>query len=227
MYAVKEIFYTLQGEGANAGPRRRVLPLCRLQSVVRPRAGSRDRRLPILRHGFRRHGRRGRRQVRRRRMSLPRPAARPAGDSGRRPSSCSPAASRCCRSTAADRRRCTCAASRSPSRPTARSPVPRAIDWICVSPKAGDELKQRSGDELKLVYPQAELDPAAVADLDFAHRCLQPMDGPAQDGRQCPSGDRLLQGATRTGACRVQTHKLLGISVRPVPGAGPATTKIP
>src|SRR5262249_32601082 len=45
--------------------------------------------------------------------------------------------------------------------------VPRTIDWICVSPKAGAALNQRTGDELKLVYPQAGLDPASVATLQF------------------------------------------------------------
>src|SRR5688572_4880639 len=58
-------------------------------------------------------------------------------------------------------------------------PVPRSIDWICVSPKAGAPLVQRSGDELKLVYPQedldpATLDPAALEGLDFTHYLLQP-----------------------------------------------------
>ena len=51
-------------------------------------------------------------------------------------------------------------------------PVPRAIDWICVSPKAGTDLRQRSGDELKLVYPQPDLDPETVAGLAFSHRYL-------------------------------------------------------
>ncbi|MFA5900056.1 MAG: 7-carboxy-7-deazaguanine synthase [Hyphomicrobium sp.] len=88
-------------------------------------------------------------------------------------------------------------------------PVPRAIDWICVSPKAGADLQQRSGDELKLVFPQASLVPDALAPLTFTHRYLQPMDGP--------------DAATNTQAaiayCRahpewrlsLQTHKLLGI----------------
>src|SRR5581483_424321 len=48
-------------------------------------------------------------------------------------------------------------------------PVPRAIDWICVSPKAGAPLVQRSGDELKLVYPQPSLDPRELEGLDFRH----------------------------------------------------------
>lgn len=59
-------------------------------------------------------------------------------------------------------------------------PVPTGIDWICVSPKAGAEFVQRSGDELKLVYPQRGLEPEAFRDLDFAHFFLQPMDGPSR-----------------------------------------------
>ncbi|WP_067106914.1 7-carboxy-7-deazaguanine synthase [Sphingopyxis granuli] len=55
-------------------------------------------------------------------------------------------------------------------------PVPRAIDWICVSPKAGSELVQTSGDELKLVWPQPGSDVERLAGLDFAHRLIQPLD---------------------------------------------------
>ena len=76
------------------------------------------------------------------------------------------------------------------------APVPRAIDWICVSPKAGTDLQQRSGDELKLVYPQAALDPEAVAGLAFTHRYLQPMDGADAKSQHRPR-HRLLQGAPR------------------------------
>jgi 7-carboxy-7-deazaguanine synthase (Cx14CxxC type) len=88
-------------------------------------------------------------------------------------------------------------------------PVPRAIDWICVSPKAGTDLQQRSGDELKLVYPQAGLDPEAVEDLAFTHRYLQPMDGP--DARA--NTDRAIAYCKAHPGWRlsVQTHKLLGI----------------
>ncbi len=52
------------------------------------------------------------------------------------------------------------------------------IDWLCVSPKAGAALRQRSGHELKLVYPQAGIDPAELLSLQFDHFWLQPMDGP-------------------------------------------------
>lgn len=54
--------------------------------------------------------------------------------------------------------------------------VPDGIDWVCVSPKANAPLVQKSGDELKLVYPQDENHPSEFADLDFTHFCLQPRD---------------------------------------------------
>src|SRR5206468_3541260 len=56
--------------------------------------------------------------------------------------------------------------------------VPNGVDWICVSPKAGAELVQLSGDEVKLVYPQKGIHPAHLEQLNFNHFFLQPMDGP-------------------------------------------------
>jgi len=56
--------------------------------------------------------------------------------------------------------------------------APRSIDWLCVSPKADAPLKQTSGDELKLVYPQAENAPEDFENLDFKVFSLQPLDGP-------------------------------------------------
>lgn len=55
---------------------------------------------------------------------------------------------------------------------------PRGVDWLCVSPKAGTELRIRSGHELKLVFPQPEAPPEAFAGLAFERFSLQPMDGP-------------------------------------------------
>lgn len=55
---------------------------------------------------------------------------------------------------------------------------PSGIDWICVSPKAGSELKLKEGSEIKLVYPQPEAPPEQYVDLSFNHFYLQPMDGP-------------------------------------------------
>ncbi len=57
-------------------------------------------------------------------------------------------------------------------------PAPEGIDWLCVSPKAGASLLLKGGDELKLVFPQAGALPEAFEELDFTHFCLQPMDGP-------------------------------------------------
>jgi 7-carboxy-7-deazaguanine synthase len=83
------------------------------------------------------------------------------------------------------------------------------IDWICVSPKAGAPLKQRRGDELKLVYPQSGIDPAEFFGLQFDHFWLQPMDGP----------DRAANTEAAIAYClahphwrlSVQMHKLVGI----------------
>ncbi len=89
-------------------------------------------------------------------------------------------------------------------------PVPRAIDWICVSPKAGAPLLQRSGDELKLVYPQASFAPAEVEGLDFAHFLLQPMDAGAKSAANLRAAiDYCL--AHPKWRLSVQTHKLLGL----------------
>ena len=88
-------------------------------------------------------------------------------------------------------------------------PVPDDIDWVCVSPKAGAELKQTRGDELKLVYPQTALLPASVRDLDFDHYFLQPMDGPAQAGNTAAAVDYCKSNPPWR--LSVQTHKVLGI----------------
>lgn len=87
--------------------------------------------------------------------------------------------------------------------------VPRSIDWICVSPKAGSETVQRSGDELKLVWPQPGSDIDAMQGWDFAHRLIQPMDdlcGP-DNMRVCVD----LVIARPGWRLSLQTHKLLGI----------------
>ncbi len=87
--------------------------------------------------------------------------------------------------------------------------VPENIDWVCVSPKAGNDLKVQKGNELKLVYPQAGIDPDLFVHLDFEHFYLQPMDD-----------KQPLQHIKETvGYCQshpmwklsLQTHKLIGI----------------
>jgi 7-carboxy-7-deazaguanine synthase len=89
--------------------------------------------------------------------------------------------------------------------------APPGIDWICISPKAGAPLVQRTGDELKLVYPQLEpeADPANFAPLAFRHFFLQPMDGPAREANT----QRALHYCLTHPQWRLslQTHKLVGI----------------
>jgi 7-carboxy-7-deazaguanine synthase (Cx14CxxC type) len=88
-------------------------------------------------------------------------------------------------------------------------PVLDTIDWICVSPKAGAELKQTRGHELKLVYPQDGVDPAQYLDLAFEHRFLQPMDGPAREANTCAA--IAYCKANPAWRLSLQTHKMLGI----------------
>lgn len=87
--------------------------------------------------------------------------------------------------------------------------APPGIDWLCVSPKAGSAWTQRQGDELKLVYPQSGLDPAGLADLPFRHFFLQPMDGPAQAANTAAAADYCR--ANPPWRLSLQTHKLIGI----------------
>lgn len=87
--------------------------------------------------------------------------------------------------------------------------VPRSIDWICVSPKAGSELVQTSGDELKLVWPQPGSDVARLAALDFTHWLVQPLDDPnaAENVQRCID----LVMADPRWRLSLQTHKSLGL----------------
>jgi len=87
--------------------------------------------------------------------------------------------------------------------------APAGIDWICVSPKAGAELIVRRGDELKLVYPQAEVEPAQYRSLPFQHFFLQPMDGPERHANTRLALEYCL--AHPQWKLSLQTHKTLGI----------------
>ncbi|HEX7728575.1 MAG TPA: 7-carboxy-7-deazaguanine synthase [Terracidiphilus sp.] len=87
--------------------------------------------------------------------------------------------------------------------------APAGLDWICVSPKAGAPLVQTTGSELKLVYPQPAAQPEQFAALRFTHFFLQPMDGPARAAntelavRYCKQHPQWRLS--------LQTHKILGI----------------
>ncbi len=88
-------------------------------------------------------------------------------------------------------------------------PAHPGIDWLCVSPKAGSIVVQRSGDELKLVWPQAGTDVAELEGWSFAHHLLQPLDDPAADANReaCVA----LVMARPRWRLSLQTHKLLGL----------------
>jgi len=88
-------------------------------------------------------------------------------------------------------------------------PLPTGIDWICVSPKADAELVVVRGHELKLVYPQSLAPPERFESLQFEHFYLQPMDGPLQNQYTRRCIDYCL--AHPQWKLSLQTHKLLGI----------------
>ena len=86
---------------------------------------------------------------------------------------------------------------------------PPGIDWICVSPKAGAPLKLTSGNELKLVFPQDGAEPERFAALRFEHFFLQPMDGPLAEANTRAAVAYCL--ANPRWRLSLQTHKFLGI----------------
>jgi 7-carboxy-7-deazaguanine synthase (Cx14CxxC type) len=87
--------------------------------------------------------------------------------------------------------------------------APPGIDWLCVSPKAEAEVVQRRGDELKLVYPQADAPPERFASLVFRHFFLQPMDSPEREANTRAAAEYCL--AHPQWRLSLQTHKLIGL----------------
>ena len=87
--------------------------------------------------------------------------------------------------------------------------APVGLDWICVSPKAGAELRQIQGDELKVVVPQPGLDLNALVQLDFTHRFLQPMDALTRDDNTRLAVAHCM--ADPRWRLSLQTHKITGI----------------
>jgi 7-carboxy-7-deazaguanine synthase (Cx14CxxC type) len=89
-------------------------------------------------------------------------------------------------------------------------PAVAGLDWVCVSPKAGTEVVQRTGDELKLVWPQAGLDPAELESWQFDHFLVQPMD--------CERREESVEAAIRLAMERpnwrlsLQAHKVVGLA---------------
>ncbi|HEX4780117.1 MAG TPA: 7-carboxy-7-deazaguanine synthase [Usitatibacter sp.] len=87
--------------------------------------------------------------------------------------------------------------------------APPGLDWVCVSPKAGAQLAIRAGDELKLVFPQPQARPERFEGLEFGHFFLQPMDGPARDENTRGAIDYCL--AHPRWRLSLQSHKIVGI----------------
>ena len=89
-------------------------------------------------------------------------------------------------------------------------PAAPGLDWICVSPKAGTDVVQRRGDELKLVWPQPGIDPAELEQWEFEHFLVQPMD--------CAEADTALEAAISLAMDRprwrltLQAHKVVGLA---------------
>jgi organic radical activating enzyme len=88
-------------------------------------------------------------------------------------------------------------------------PAPGGLDWICVSPKAGTQVVQRSGNELKLVWPQPEIDPRELAGWDFEHFLIQPLDCADAAGAKAAAIDFVL--ANPRWRLSLQAHKYLGL----------------
>jgi 7-carboxy-7-deazaguanine synthase (Cx14CxxC type) len=86
---------------------------------------------------------------------------------------------------------------------------PPGVDWVCVSPKAGADLILRSGQELKLIFPQREAEPELYENLDFKYFFLQPMDGPLREENTRLALRYCLEHPQWR--LSLQTHKLLGI----------------
>lgn len=88
-------------------------------------------------------------------------------------------------------------------------PVHPGMDWVCISPKAGSETVQRSGDELKLVWPQRGTDVDAIERWDFRHFLLQPLDDPHAEANRDAAVALVM--ARPQWRLTLQTHKMLGL----------------
>ena len=88
-------------------------------------------------------------------------------------------------------------------------PVHPKIDWVCISPKAGSDVVQRSGDELKLVWPQPGTNVDAIERWDFQHFLIQPLDSSEAAANQAAAIALVLERPKWR--LSIQTHKLLGL----------------
>jgi len=209
-YAVKEILYTLQGEGANAG---RPAVFCRFAGCNLWTGREADRADAVCRFcdtdfvGT--DGPGGGTFTRAERLAAAVAAAWPAGDPASRPLVVCTGGEPLLQLDPSLVDALHAAGFEIAVETNGTVTPPAGIDWLCVSPKAGAPLVVTAGDELKLVYPQEGAEPERFADFAFRHFFLQPMDGPALAAntraalQYCLSHPRWRLG--------LQTHKLLGI----------------
>lgn len=207
-YTVKEIFYTLQGEGANAG---RAAVFCRFAGCNLWTGREADRATAVCRFcdtDFVGVGPDGGKFATAAELAAAVASRWPAGAGGRPLVVCTGGEPLLQLDAAAVDALHAAGFEVAVETNGTRQPPP-GLDWICVSPKIGAPFVLRSGDELKLVYPQEGGDPAQFAALDFRHFFLQPMDGPAAAEHTARAIDYCLRHPQWR--LSVQTHKVVGI----------------
>ena len=208
MYTVKELFYTLQGEGANAG---RAAVFCRFAGCNLWTGREEDRADAVCRFcdtDFVGVGPDGGKFATAALLAEAVAARWPAGAGGRPLVVCTggePLLQLDAEAVEALHARGFEVAVET----NGTRPPPPGLDWICVSPKVGAPLVLTAGDELKLVYPQEGGDPTRFAGLDFRHFFLQPMDGPEVAVNTGRAVAYCL--AHPQWRLSVQTHKVVGI----------------
>jgi 7-carboxy-7-deazaguanine synthase (Cx14CxxC type) len=208
MYTVKEIFYTLQGEGANAGS---AAVFCRFSGCNLWSGREEDRSRAVCRF-----------------CDTDFVGVGPDGGRFADAQSLAAAVSNAWRAREGENRFVVCtggepllqvdeplidalhdAGFRVAVETNGTRSAPRSLDWICVSPKAGAPLVQTSGDEIKLVFPQDNAMPEKFEDMKFENFFLQPMDGPAVEENTRAAVEYCMSHPRWR--LSLQTHKLLGI----------------
>jgi 7-carboxy-7-deazaguanine synthase (Cx14CxxC type) len=209
-YAIKEIFYTLQGEGANAG---RPAVFCRFAGCNLWSGREDDRATAVCRFcdtdfvGT--DGPGGGRFASAADVATAVAAAWPGGVPGGRPFVVFTGGEPLLQLDEALTTALHAAGFEIAIETNGTRLPPPGVDWICVSPKAGAEFVLRRGDELKLIYPQQGAEPERYVGLDFRHFFLQPMDGPQRERNTRLAVAYCLEHPQWR--LSLQIHKILGI----------------
>jgi 7-carboxy-7-deazaguanine synthase (Cx14CxxC type) len=208
MYTVKEIFYTLQGEGANAG---RAAVFCRFSGCNLWTGRESDRATAICDFcdtDFVGVGPDGGKFATAQELAATVASRWPTDDRARRLVVCTGGEPLLQLDAAAVDALHAVGFEVAVETNGTQAPVP-GLDWICVSPKARGELVLRHGNELKFVYPQPGVDPSQFESMDFDEFFLQPMDGPDVAANTRAALDYCL--AHPRWRLSIQSHKRLGI----------------